>query len=337
MPWARPFPYNPFPSRGRPALKHFNVLSMGLVLVVGVWAVVEFRQWARRYAEYRLGGLWLFLVFYNALAVVTFLGAYGQSNLTPDQLAGLTFWYRFIDWPVATGLVLGVHISLYTFIFRRRDRGLPPWLVPVAGVFAAAVLAWYFLALKVPALAPSRPDNTFWLALVWPPGLLDIACLGWLLVRSRKNAVPGRRKVDAAFAWLFLARYPVHLALSLWSPAGAPFLALTITRLLGLYTNLAPIIWLKAWFLPWAGGLGKVLGKRFDLAAIGRSRGLSAREMEILELMIDGKSYKEIETVLHISIHTVKSHVYSLYRKMDVKSRHQLIHRIGIYGGGDNS
>ena len=49
--------------------------------------------------------------------------------------------------------------------------------------------------------------------------------------------------------------------------------------------------------------------------------------------MIDGKSYKEIESALHISIHTVKSHVYSLYRKMDVKSRHQLIHRIGVYGG----
>jgi DNA-binding CsgD family transcriptional regulator len=315
-------------------LKHFNVLSMGLILVVGVWVVVEFRQWARRYAEHRLGGLWLFLVFYNALAVVTFLGAYGQSNLTPDQLAGLSFWNRFVEWPVLTALVLGVHISLYVFIFRRRDRGLPPWLVPVAAVFAAAVLAWYFLALRIPVLTPPRPDNTFWLALVWPPGLLDMGCLGWLLARSRKDADPGRRKVEAAFAWLFLARYPVHLALSVWSPAAAPFLALTITRLLGLYTNLAPLIWLKAWFLPWAGGLGKVLGARFDLAAIGRARGLSAREMEILELMIDGKSYKEIESVLHISIHTVKSHVYSLYRKMDVTSRHQLIHRIGIYGGG---
>jgi hypothetical protein len=86
--------------------------------------------------------------------VVTFLGAYGQSNLTPDQLAGFSFWYRFIDWPVVAALVLGVHISLYAFIFRRRARGLPPWLVPVAGVFAAAVLAWYFLALKFPVMAP---------------------------------------------------------------------------------------------------------------------------------------------------------------------------------------
>lgn len=337
MPPARPFPYNPFPSEENPTLKHFNVLTMVLILVVGVWAAVEFRQRSRRFPQHRLGGLWMFLIFFNALAVVVFLGAYGQSNLTPDQLAGFSFWYKFVEWPVATVLVLGVHISLYVFIFRRRDRGLPPWLVPVAGVFAAAALAWYFLALGIPALEPPRPDNTFWLALVWPPGLFDIVWLVWLLAGSRKAADPGRRKVDAAFAWLFLARYPVHLALSVCTPAGAEIWALALSKLLGLYTNLAPLIWLKAYFLPWAGGLGKVLGERFDLAAIGRARGLSAREMEILELMIDGKSYKEIESSLHISIHTVKSHVYSLYRKMDVTSRHQLIHRIGVYGGGSPS
>lgn len=318
-------------------MKHFYVLSMGLVLVVGIWAIIEFRQRSRPFPQHRLGGLRLFLVFYNALALVTFLGAYGQSNLTPDQLAGLSFWYRFVEWPVLTAFVLGVHISLYAFIFRRRDRATPPWLVPAAGIFAAALLAWYFLALRFPALAPPRPDNTFWLALVWPPGLLDMACLGWLLAVRRKSDDPGKRKSDAAFAWLFLARYPVHLALSVWNPAGAEIWALSLTRILGLYTNLAPLIWLKGWFLPWAGGLGKVMGERFDLSAIGQARGLSAREMEILELMIDGKSYKEIETALHISIHTVKSHVYSLYRKMDVKNRHQLIHKIGVYGGGDGA
>jgi DNA-binding CsgD family transcriptional regulator len=316
-------------------VKHFNVLTMGLILIVGVWAIAEFRQWSRRFSQYRLGGLWLFLILYNALAMVSFFGSYGLSNLTPAQLTGLSFWYRIVEWPVLTGLVLGVHISLYAFIFRRRDRGLPRWVVPVAGVFAAAVLAWYFLAQRFPALAPSRADNTFWLALVWPPGLFDIIWLGWLLAGSRKDADPGRRRVDAAFAWLFLARYPVHLALSVWNPAGAEAFALSLARLLGLYTNLAPLLWLKAYFLPWAGGLGKVMGRQFDLPAIGRARGLSPREMEILELMIDGKSYKEIESALHISIHTVKSHVYSLYRKMDVKSRHQLIHRIGVYGGGD--
>jgi DNA-binding CsgD family transcriptional regulator len=315
-------------------LKHYNVLSMFLVLIVGVWTIVEFRQRSRSYPEHKLGWLWRFLVFYNALAVVVFLSSYGQSNFSPDQLAKLDFWYRIGEWPILAAIVLGAHVSLYAFIFQRRNRSLPVWLIAVTTAFVVAVMIWYFLALKNPSLSPSRPDNTFWLALIWPPGLFDVVWLGVLWAESRKAADPGRRKVDAAFAVLMLIRYPVHMALTVWTPVGAMAWALTLARLLGLYTNLVPLIWLRSYFLPWAGGLAKAMAAKFDLQAIGRARGLSPREMEILALMIDGKSYKEIESGLHISIHTVKSHVYSLYRKMDVTSRHQLIHKIGVYGSG---
>jgi DNA-binding CsgD family transcriptional regulator len=166
---------------------------------------------------------------------------------------------------------------------------------------------------------PQSPVVTFWLLLIWPLDILDMIWLGLLLAESRKASDPGRRKVDAAFAWLFLVRYPVHLALSVWTPAGAEYWAIAITKLLALYTNLLPVFWLKAYFVPWAGSLGKVLGGRFDLPAIRQARGLSSREMEILELMIDGKSC-ERSSDLHISIHTVKSHAHSLYRKMDVRA-----------------
>ena len=64
------------------------------------------------------------------------------------------------------------------------------------------------------------------------------------------------------------------------------------------------------------------------MPSLQKKHGLSAREMEILNLMIDGKSYKQMEETLHISIHTVKSHAYSLYRKLKVNNRHQLIHLI---------
>jgi DNA-binding CsgD family transcriptional regulator len=64
------------------------------------------------------------------------------------------------------------------------------------------------------------------------------------------------------------------------------------------------------------------------MPSLQKKHGLSAREMEILNLMIDGKSYKQMEQALHISIHTVKSHAYNLYRKLKVKNRHQLIHLI---------
>ena len=113
-------------------MKHFNVLTAVLILIVGVWAVGEFRQRSRRFPEARLDNLGLFLVFYNALSLVVFFSAYGQSNLTPGQLPNFSLWYKFVEWPVLTVLTLGVHISLYRAIFRRRDKdcrngSFPPW------------------------------------------------------------------------------------------------------------------------------------------------------------------------------------------------------------------
>ena len=316
-------------------MKHFNVLSTLFVLIVGLWAILEFRHRSRNLPGARTNDLLRFLIFFNVADLAVFLGLYWESNLAPAQLASLSSWYKIIEWLVLTVLVLGVHISLYRAIFRRMDRDLPRWIVLAVGLFGALAVAWFFLALGNPALMPRSPAITFWTVLIWPLDILDMIWLGRLLAESRKASDPGRRKVDAAFAGLFLVRYPVHLALSVWSPAGAAYTwAIASARLLGLFTNLVPIIWLRFYLIPWAGSLSKVLGGRTDFAAMGQARGLSAREMEILELMIDGKSYKEIESALHISIHTVKSHVYSLYRKMDVKSRPQLIHRIGVYAGG---
>ena len=48
------------------------------------------------------------------------------------------------------------------------------------------------------------------------------------------------------------------------------------------------------------------------------------RENEILNLLIQGKTNKEIADLLAISIHTVKTHIEHLYLKNNVNSRVQL-------------
>lgn len=55
--------------------------------------------------------------------------------------------------------------------------------------------------------------------------------------------------------------------------------------------------------------------------------GLSDRESEVLALICEGLSNQEIADRLFISIHTVKSHVASLYAKMDVKRRTQAVQK----------
>ena len=49
--------------------------------------------------------------------------------------------------------------------------------------------------------------------------------------------------------------------------------------------------------------------------------GLTSRECEVLDLLADGRSYKEIARRLHLTPNTVKTHVSSLYRKLDVGRR----------------
>ena len=54
---------------------------------------------------------------------------------------------------------------------------------------------------------------------------------------------------------------------------------------------------------------------------------LTARELEIMELLT-GKSNNEVAHQLHISTHTVRSHVHSALSKLDVKSRVAAIVRL---------
>jgi len=48
---------------------------------------------------------------------------------------------------------------------------------------------------------------------------------------------------------------------------------------------------------------------------------LSRQELRVLRLLVAGRSNPEIASALIISLNTVKTHVQSLYRKLDVHNR----------------
>jgi DNA-binding NarL/FixJ family response regulator len=56
-------------------------------------------------------------------------------------------------------------------------------------------------------------------------------------------------------------------------------------------------------------------------AASSETDSLSAREMEILALLAEGLSNKEIGTRLHISFATVRTHLMHIYEKLHVRCR----------------
>jgi len=52
---------------------------------------------------------------------------------------------------------------------------------------------------------------------------------------------------------------------------------------------------------------------------------LTPRELEVLNVLIEGLTNKAIARRLNISLHTVKFHVESVFRKLDVRTRTEAV------------
>jgi len=52
--------------------------------------------------------------------------------------------------------------------------------------------------------------------------------------------------------------------------------------------------------------------------------GLTERQREVYDLIISGKTNKEIMTELFVEQSTLKSHINQIYKKLDIKSRREL-------------
>ncbi len=60
-------------------------------------------------------------------------------------------------------------------------------------------------------------------------------------------------------------------------------------------------------------------------------RRLTRREYEVMQRVLVGDDVSAIGTVLYISPHTVRNHLKAIYRKLDVRSRVELVVRFGSF------
>jgi DNA-binding CsgD family transcriptional regulator len=81
------------------------------------------------------------------------------------------------------------------------------------------------------------------------------------------------------------------------------------------------------------GAAGWVEQVRTELGRIGgrpsSSDELTATERRVADLVVEGRSNKEVAAALFVSVHTVEAHLSRIYRKLGVHTRGELQHRLG--------
>ena len=63
---------------------------------------------------------------------------------------------------------------------------------------------------------------------------------------------------------------------------------------------------------------------------------ISERECEVLNLVLEGKTNQQISDTLFISPNTVKNHLKSIFRKMEVSSRAEAVARYLVEFDGES-
>lgn len=69
----------------------------------------------------------------------------------------------------------------------------------------------------------------------------------------------------------------------------------------------------------------KLWNEDFSINNFLQAYNITARERDVLNLLIEGESYKKIGERLHISLSTVKTHINSLYKKTSTSNKIELI------------
>lgn len=72
----------------------------------------------------------------------------------------------------------------------------------------------------------------------------------------------------------------------------------------------------------------KLRSKGVSVDAFAAANSLTCREREVLHLIVEGKSDKEISSALSVSVKTVANHNRSMYAKCQVSGRHELLAKL---------
>ena len=314
-----------------------NVLAyLGLLAVSGLTVWLGLALY-RRYPQKPLRYYAIYLAASLGAGFLKIVGNYTSQELlfrqtAPQTIRATMAWVFVLQaWPFN---ILAVYAAVAMILAWGGKRFSP------AGQIAFFVLQAALLALLVAACPRVFSEESVKLACVSVPvaviGAVNVILLAGLLLALvlrwlRTSNSPVRRGITIFALLELLILAGGYLALRLIASDQAVRVADPLVTFL---SNVPPAIYLWSYLHRYYSEHPLLLVSEDRWAAMLAQYRVSDREAEVVRLLVNGKSYREIEAELFISLRTVQSHVYNVYRKLGVKSRWQLLNKLQKTGSG---
>jgi DNA-binding CsgD family transcriptional regulator len=268
-----------------------------------------------------------YLVAINIVAllnlIVTDVSSDVLRNIPPQGMQTVYILFGLAAFPL---LAIAFYFYL-TFVAGILDEGISPvfritYIILWMALFAGFLTRIQF-ALKQKNFQISQALSLVLGAIIL---VIPVAALIYLMLRTARSSRAEGKRGLMKFAVVSLVCYLLFFAAFSIPQAGSPFRwAVPFCLFLA---NIAPVLALRRILSLYC---RPILPETFADPRMQRLRDhfqLSTREREILDLLLKGKSNKDIEKELFISHHTVRNHIHNIYQKLSVSSRLQLMNLI---------
>lgn len=309
--------------------EHFQLLSFLIILYSSIWVISYLKQVHKSFPDKVIKAIIIYSFWFILLETIQFIIIYIRVNFDSGELSNCIDCLNFT---LYIGLMLSFYLMiniLLNFHGKSFNRSQHKWLI--------LLVVFIIISFIIKTIIPESQKLFTWVDYInlniYSLIRITIYIEGIILIgfyffweKSKQNIE--RIKIGKSFSLLFfiancLPSILYHLLRNIITPQIYDWI---IPFSINFTFILITFLWTKFVYLNYAKKKSKLISEKDKFKPIYTKYKISRRETEIIELLIDGKSSKDIIETLFLSHHTVKNHITHIYSKLNVKSRYELIH-----------
>jgi len=302
---------------------HLNILFCFLIVTIGSAVVYQGIQTYRVYRFPAVRSFVLYIALYDLVTLLTLIAQYLTRNVSSMSADAMFVIVMVVMGSIGFTLAAVDEYMLASTVWRLSGKQRrPTWFVYAYGFLCTLWLAGFSVGCyRYFQLADgsflSHVHSRITMSLV----ALDFLLPSLLLVNLRHVQPDRQRQIASSFGFFLISLACVEIG-TYFLPSSLQFLSF---MMVGLAMNVCVFIYFGRMVVAYYGATGLSPDPDLSLDWICAEFSLSARERDVVQRILKGKSNKEIEQELFISSHTVKNHIYHIFQKAGVKSRGQLV------------